>query len=438
MWRYNGKQAATVDALRLAEGMALKNALAELPFGGGKAVICLPDGPFDREALFRTFGREVAALKGRYVTAEDVGTSVADMESVARETRHVAGLPARRGQPGGDPSPWTALGVLQAMRVAVRHRLGAELSDVTVAVQGLGHVGFALCELLHQEGAKLVLAEPRSEVAARAADRFGAMVMSSRALLSAKVDVLAPCALGAVLDAPTVAGLRASVVCGAANNQLADEEVARTLAAQGVLYAPDFLVNAGGIVNVAGEYLDGAQRGASPRPGHRPAHGGRPRPRRTRWRHPASGGTSSGARPDRQCPAHPGGGVKLFFCCEVKWQDPSRRQWFPPRLIDSQICPFPRPSLRGEGSNGAALECRLAISEHLWQESAIRGITDYRGVSSRWRWALAARFSRTRWAKQPVAPPAPTAEQLPMLLTPVPSFSVPVARAAQLSFSGVT
>lgn len=255
VWRYAGKQAATVDALRLAEGMALKNALAELPFGGGKAVICLPDGPFDREALFRTFGREVAALKGRYVTAEDVGTSVADMESVARETRHVSGLPARRGQPGGDPSPWTALGVLQAMRVAVRHRLGAELSEVTVAVQGLGHVGFALCELLHQEGAKLVLAEPRSEVAARAADRFGAMVMSSRALLSAKVDVLAPCALGAVLDAPTVAGLRASVVCGAANNQLADEEVARTLAAQGVLYAPDFLVNAGGIVNVAGEYL---------------------------------------------------------------------------------------------------------------------------------------------------------------------------------------
>lgn len=255
VWRYASKQAATVDALKLAEGMALKNALAELPFGGGKAVICLPDGPFDREALFRAFGREVAALKGRYVTAEDVGTSVADMACVATQTRHVAGLPSKNGQPGGDPSPWTALGVLQAMRVAVRHRLGAELSDVTVAVQGLGHVGFALCELLHAEGARLIVAEPRSDVAARAADRFGAMVMSSRALLTAKVDVLAPCALGAVLDGETVAGLRASVVCGAANNQLAEDEMAVRLAERDILYAPDFLVNAGGIVNVAGEYL---------------------------------------------------------------------------------------------------------------------------------------------------------------------------------------
>ncbi|WP_294236604.1 Glu/Leu/Phe/Val dehydrogenase dimerization domain-containing protein [uncultured Sphingomonas sp.] len=255
VWRYPGQQAATLDALRLAEGMAMKNALADLPFGGGKAVIALPDGPFDREALFRAFGREVAALKGRYVTAEDVGTSVADMESVAKETRHVAGLPPRGGQPGGDPSPWTALGVVQAMRVAVRQRLGAELSDVTVAVQGLGHVGYALCELLHQAGAKLIVAEPRSEVAARAADRFGAMVMSSRALLTARADVLAPCALGGVLDADTVAQLKASVVCGAANNQLASEDMAARLAERDVLYAPDFLVNAGGIINVAGEYL---------------------------------------------------------------------------------------------------------------------------------------------------------------------------------------
>ncbi|WP_267434206.1 Glu/Leu/Phe/Val dehydrogenase dimerization domain-containing protein [Sphingomonas sp. GM_Shp_1] len=255
LWRYPDHHTATLDALRLAEGMALKNALAELPFGGGKAVICLPDGPFDRAALFRTFGRQVAALKGRYVTAEDVGTSVADMSEVATQTRHVAGLPAKGAQPGGDPSPWTALGVMQAMQVAVRHRLGAELSDVTVAVQGLGHVGYALCELLHEAGAKLIVAEPRSEVAARAADRFGAMVMSSRALLSARVDVLAPCALGGVLNAKSVAELKASVVCGAANNQLVDDDMAQRLAERGVLYAPDFLVNAGGIVNVAGEYL---------------------------------------------------------------------------------------------------------------------------------------------------------------------------------------
>ncbi|WP_322965795.1 Glu/Leu/Phe/Val family dehydrogenase [Sphingomonas fuzhouensis] len=255
LWHYADDRAATVDALRLAEGMALKNALADLPFGGGKAVIRLPQGSFDRAALFRAFGRQVAELKGRYVTAEDVGTSVADMAEVATRTRHVAGLPLSGQKPGGDPSPWTALGVLQAMRVAVRHRLGAELSDVTVAVQGLGHVGYALCELLHEQGARLIVAEPRSEVAARAADRFGAMVMSSRALLSARADVLAPCALGGVLDDDMVAQLRAPVVCGAANNQLASDAVAVRLAERDVLYAPDFLVNAGGIINVAGEYL---------------------------------------------------------------------------------------------------------------------------------------------------------------------------------------
>ena len=255
LWHYADDRDATVDALRLAEGMALKNALANLPFGGGKAVIRLPQGPFDRAALFRAFGRQVAELKGRYVTAEDVGTSVADMAEVATRTRHVAGLPVSGQKPSGDPSPWTALGVVQAMRVAVRQRLGAELSDVTVGVQGLGHVGYALCELLHEQGARLIVAEPRSEVAARAADRFGAMVMSSRALLSARVDVLAPCALGGVLDAETVAQLRARVVCGAANNQLASEDMAERLAERDIFYAPDFLVNAGGIINVAGEYL---------------------------------------------------------------------------------------------------------------------------------------------------------------------------------------
>jgi leucine dehydrogenase len=234
LWHYADDRAATVDALRLAEGMALKNALADLPFGGGKAVIRLPQEPFDRATLFRAFGRQVAELKGRYVTAEDVGTGVADMAEVATRTRHVAGLPVSGQKPGGDPSPWTALGVVQAMRVAVRQRL---------------------CELLHDQGAKLVVAEPRSEVAARAADRFSAMVMSSRALLSARVDVLAPCALGGVLDAETVAQLRAKVVCGAANNQLASEDMAVRLAERDVLYAPDFLANAGGIINVGGEYL---------------------------------------------------------------------------------------------------------------------------------------------------------------------------------------
>jgi leucine dehydrogenase len=251
--------------MRLAEGMSYKNALAGLPLGGGKAVIRAPEGPFDREALFRAFGRAVAALDGRYVTAEDVGTSVDDMIRVVESTRHVAGLPAKAGAPGGDPSPWTALGVFRAMQVAARRRLGAELGDLSVAVQGLGHVGFALCELLHEAGARLIVAERRSEVAARAATTFGAEVMSSSALLEARVDVFAPCALGAVLDNVSVKRLRARIICGAANNQLATPHQGQALADRDILYAPDYLVNAGGIINVAAEYCGWSEADARAR-----------------------------------------------------------------------------------------------------------------------------------------------------------------------------
>lgn len=255
VWRYENDREAARDALRLAEGMSYKNALAGLPFGGGKAVICQPAGAFDRQALFRAFGRAVASLNGRYVTAEDVGTSVEDMLTVAETTRHVAGLPNKLGAPGGDPSPWTALGVFRAMQVAVRRRLGTDLQGVTVAVQGLGHVGFALCELLHRAGARLIVAEPRAAVAARAAALFGAEVVTSHKLLAAEADVFAPCALGAVLDMAAVKRLRATVVCGAANNQLAMPQQGVDLAARGVLYCPDYVVNAGGIVSVAAEYF---------------------------------------------------------------------------------------------------------------------------------------------------------------------------------------
>ena len=263
--RYVSEHEASLDALRLAEGMSNKNALAGLPFGGGKAVICAPAGDHDRAALFRAFGRAVASLNGRYITAEDVGTSVDDMLHVAENTRHVAGLPARPGAPGGDPSPWTALGVLRAMEIAVRRRLGADLADVTVAVQGLGHVGFALCGLLHAAGARLIVAEPRSAVAAKAAVMFDAQVMTSKALLEAKVDVFAPCALGAVLDRAAVKNLQAKVVCGAANNQLATPRQGGELAERGLLYAPDYLVNAGGIINVAAEYFGWSEEDARAR-----------------------------------------------------------------------------------------------------------------------------------------------------------------------------
>lgn len=255
LWHYADEAAASEDALRLAAGMTMKNALAGLPLGGGKAVLMLPEAPFSRSQLLEAFGRAVAALDGRYVTAEDAGTSVEDMAVVAGRTTHVAGLPRQGERPGGDPSPWTARGVFRAMEVAVARRLGKSLAEVTVAVQGVGHVGMALCELLHAAGARLVIAESRSELAARAATRFGAVLVSSRAIAGVRADVFAPCALGGVLNVATATSLQAKVVCGAANNQLASAEVGELLAKRGVLYAPDYVVNAGGIINVAAEYL---------------------------------------------------------------------------------------------------------------------------------------------------------------------------------------
>lgn len=254
-WRYRDRGAMTLDALRLAEGMAYKNAMADLPLGGGKSVINLPSGDFDRRALFEAFGRAVDALGGSYVTAEDVGTSVEDMETVRTQTRHVAGLKQQGGKPGGDPSPWTALGVFLSMQEAVRRKFAADLKDLTVAVQGLGQTGAALCGLLHRAGAKLVVAETRSDVAAAVACRYGADIVSAREILSARADVFAPCAMGGVLDNAGSARLAAQVVCGSANNVLANPEVGDRLAERGVLYAPDYVVNAGGIINVCAEYL---------------------------------------------------------------------------------------------------------------------------------------------------------------------------------------
>ncbi len=254
-WHYPDQAAMTADAVRLAEGMAYKNALADLPLGGGKSVIAMPDGPFDRTALLRAFGRAVEGLGGNYLTAEDVGTSVADMTCVRQETRHVAGLDAAAGKPGGDPSPWTARGVFLGMQLAARRRLGSDLAGLTVAVQGLGHVGAHLCHLLHEAGAKLVVADVRPDVAKAVARPFGARIVSPDRIVMADADIFAPCALGGVLDGQAVAELRAKVVCGAANNVLCAPEHGDLLAARGVLYAPDYVVNAGGIINVAAEHL---------------------------------------------------------------------------------------------------------------------------------------------------------------------------------------
>lgn len=254
LWHYADDMAALHDALRLSQGMSLKNSLAGLPFGGGKAVLLRPADGFDRAALFAAFGRAVARAGGHYITAEDGGTTTADMRQVQRECAWVSGIP-RAGAFGGDPSPRTAYGVFVAIEAALRLQVGRALDGATVAVQGLGAVGLQLCERLHAAGARLVVADVHARRAADAAARLGARGVGPDALLAQPCDVLTPCAMGAALDARTVPQVRAAIVCGAANNQLATPEDGDALHARGVLYLPDDLVNAGGIVSVAREYL---------------------------------------------------------------------------------------------------------------------------------------------------------------------------------------
>ena len=255
-WQYLSQEAAVTDALRLSQGMSFKNALAGLPLGGGKAVILLSHGLPPTVAQFATFGRAINELQGRYITAEDVGTRVVDMQIVARHTKFVSGLTPGEGRAGGDPSPKTALGVFLGMRTAWRLKSGQEsLRNARVAVQGCGSVGWALCRLLHEEGASLVVADVAPDRVAQAEQEFGAARASADEILSSDVDIVAPCAMGGVLDEARIEALRASVVCGAANNQLSDPEDGERLRARDVLYAPDYVVNAGGIMAVAMEYF---------------------------------------------------------------------------------------------------------------------------------------------------------------------------------------
>ena len=255
-WSYGSSADLLLDATRLAAGMAFKNAIAGLPLGGGKAVLRHGGAALERrQSVFEAFGAAVERLNGRYVTAEDVGTTLDDMQVVARRTRFVAGLPAVLGRPGGDPSPWTARGVLLSMRVAAQARLAKPLRECTVAVQGLGNVGSRLSRMLNDEGARLVVSDIDRRRAEAAARMTGATVVAPEDILAADVDILAPCALGAVLSHRSIPGLRARIVCGGANNQLAEREDGLRLADRDILYAPDYVVNAGGIINVAAEYL---------------------------------------------------------------------------------------------------------------------------------------------------------------------------------------
>ena len=255
MWQYDSEAEATRDALRLSRGMTYKNAMAGLPMGGGKAVILAdPDHP-PSEDFFRAFGRCVDSLGGRYITAEDVGVSVDNMRQVKQVTDFVAGLPGNQGSAGGDPSPWTADGVFLGIKAAVQHRLGsASLDNLRVAVQGVGKVGYDLCRQLHAAGASLVISDVNEQNLTRAQTEFGAQVVAPDQILYADVDVLSPCALGAILDARSIPDIRASVIGGAANNQLATVEDGQRLAARKILYAPDYVINAGGIISVSMEY----------------------------------------------------------------------------------------------------------------------------------------------------------------------------------------
>ncbi|HSM31568.1 MAG TPA: Glu/Leu/Phe/Val dehydrogenase [Woeseiaceae bacterium] len=255
-WAYASDDLALTDVLRLSRGMTYKNAVAGLPFGGGKSVILAREHAPKSAALFEAFGRAVDSLQGRYITAEDVGISVDDMRVVRGQTPYVSGLPQSGAAAGGDPSPWTALGVFRGIEAAAAARLGTEsLEGIRIAVQGVGHVGVHLCKLLHDAGAKLIVADVNRDNLVSLCEEVPAEVVSPRDILFSDADVLSPCALGNVLNSETIPRIRAKIVAGAANNQLASVEDGARLTDRGILYAPDYVINAGGVISVAHEYL---------------------------------------------------------------------------------------------------------------------------------------------------------------------------------------
>ena len=258
-WVYTSDADALTDVLRLSRGMTYKNAVAGLRFGGGKAVILARDDTPKSPELFRAFGRCVDSLSGRYVTAEDVGCSVDDMRYVREVTEYVSGLPQTGSDAGGDPSPWTAIGCLKGIEAAVAARLGTDsLKGLRVAVQGVGHVGLHLCRLLHEAGAELFVSDVNSDNLQMTTTELPATVVAPGELLFTDVDVLAPCALGNILTSATIPRIKAKVIAGAANNQLSTPADGLRLAEREILYAPDYVINAGGIISVAAEYYGNA------------------------------------------------------------------------------------------------------------------------------------------------------------------------------------
>jgi leucine dehydrogenase len=265
MWPYSTEAEAVTDALRLARGMTYKAAASGLNLGGGKSVIIGDPHKDKTEALFRSLGRYVETLGGRYIVAEDVGISTGDINYVQVETSYVVGVDVTYGG-SGDPSPFTALGVLQGMRACAEEVFGTtSLEGRTVAVQGLGHVGYHLCRLLHDEGAHLMVVDLEPEATERAVREFCAKAVEPDEILRIPCDIFAPCALGAVINDQTLPLLRCQIVAGSANNVLDESRHGETLAERGILYAPDYVINAGGLINVADELEGYSERRAKGR-----------------------------------------------------------------------------------------------------------------------------------------------------------------------------
>jgi leucine dehydrogenase len=256
-WHYARPDDAITDALRLSQGMSYKNAMADLPMGGGKAVILADANGTKTPEMLAAYGTAVEALGGRYVTAEDVGISEQDMVAISASTTHVTGLPVEGEEnAGGDPGPFTAMGIYLGLAAAVRHRLRRDsLNGVHVAVQGTGSVGGRLARLLAKDGARLTLADVDTARAEALARQLGARAVSPDEIMGVSCDVFSPNALGAILDDEGIARLDAQIVAGGANNQLARPEHGRMLAERGILYTPDYVLNGGGIISVTVEYL---------------------------------------------------------------------------------------------------------------------------------------------------------------------------------------
>jgi len=253
MWVYESEEAAIEDALRLARGMTYKNAAAGLNLGGGKTVIIGNPRTDKSEAMFRAFGRYVESLNGRYITAEDVGTTVQDMDYIRMETNYVTGVSESYGS-SGNPSPMTALGCYRGMQAAAKEAFGtSDLSGKVVAVQGVGNVGYYLCKHLHEAGAKLIVTDINQDSIDRCVNEFGAQVVAPNDIFGVECDIFAPCALGAIINDETLPLLKCKVIAGSANNQLKSRAHGDKLHEMGIVYAPDYVINAGGVINVADE-----------------------------------------------------------------------------------------------------------------------------------------------------------------------------------------